>query len=52
LNCDNLFKIQHFIREKFANVDSDSYLEPKMYSYSNTLIIEFPIMLTKKIYHV
>lgn len=52
LNCDNLFKIQHFIREKFANVDSDSYLELKMYSYSNTLIIEFPIMLTKKLYHV
>lgn len=52
LDCDNLFKIQQFIRVKFAEVDTDSYLQPKMYSYSNTLIIEFPIEITKKIYHV
>jgi hypothetical protein len=52
LNCDNLFKIQQFIRVKFAEVDTDSYLEPKIYSHSNMLIIEFPISLINKLYHV
>jgi len=53
LNADNLFKIQHFIRVKFSEFDDDSYLEPKLYPYSNnSLIIEFPLSLIKKLYHV
>ena len=52
LDCDNLFKIQQFIRVKFTDVDTNSYLEPKMYSHENYIVIEFPLSLIKKMYHV
>ncbi len=52
LDCDNLFKIQHFIRNKFSEFENDSYLEPKIYAVNNLIIIEFPLSLIKKLYHV